>query len=245
MGEKIRRKKEIYTYDNRRNLSLIIENDILKNRSTLDLTRGYFNLLQKEEAGITQTYLWDGNVAGMSEEWQSGGNRETDTFHTSVTQYYFQDAINFTQSDISRLDSNAFYETTTYFYTCNAGTKDNNGMSFAQAWSNMTGGTSYGIENGRTLYAMINVASSWGLYGGLINIAPWQYASILFNKGLWQEKIKRKKDRAERGYSQYGSLNYPWMPSLAGDIDVLNPFNFGLFNRGWKEFVPESCMEDK
>ena len=30
----------------------------------------------------------------------------------------------------------------------------------------IAGGTSYGIENGRTLYAMINVAASWGLYKG-------------------------------------------------------------------------------
>ena len=32
---------------------------------TIDLTRQYYNLLQKEERGINQTYLWDGNVAGM------------------------------------------------------------------------------------------------------------------------------------------------------------------------------------
>ena len=33
---------------------------------TIDLTRSYHNLLQKEEAGNTQTFLWDGNVAGMA-----------------------------------------------------------------------------------------------------------------------------------------------------------------------------------
>ena len=33
---------------------------------TIDLTRQYHNLLQKEEAGNTQTFLWDGNVAGMA-----------------------------------------------------------------------------------------------------------------------------------------------------------------------------------
>ncbi|MDE6949627.1 MAG: hypothetical protein K2P64_01710 [Lachnospiraceae bacterium] len=34
---------------------------------TIDLTRQYYNLLQKEEGGMTQTYLWDGNVAGMTD----------------------------------------------------------------------------------------------------------------------------------------------------------------------------------
>ena len=35
---------------------------------TIDLTRQYHNLLEKEERGNTQSYLWDGNVAGMREE---------------------------------------------------------------------------------------------------------------------------------------------------------------------------------
>ncbi len=34
----------------------------------VDLTKSYHNLLQKEEKGKTQTYLWDGNVTGMAEE---------------------------------------------------------------------------------------------------------------------------------------------------------------------------------
>ena len=153
-----------------------------------------------------------------------------------------RDDINFMQSDISRLESDAFDSTLTTFYSCNAGTRDEDGMSFAQAWSNKTGGTSYGIENGRTLYAMINVASSWGLYGGPINIAPMELWHKLRNTGLWQEKQKRKADReGDRGYSEYGSLNYPWMVSLAGDLDVLIPSKFGLFDRGWKEFHPQSC----
>ncbi len=37
---------------------------------TIDLTRGYHNLLQKEEDEKTQSYLWDGNVAGMLENGQ-------------------------------------------------------------------------------------------------------------------------------------------------------------------------------
>lgn len=114
-------------------------------------------------------------------------------------------------------------------------------MSFAQAWTNKTGGRSYGIENGRTLYAMINVAASWGLYGGPICVAPMELWNMFFNTELWQEKQKRKKDRTQKGYSEYGSLNYPWLVSLAGDLDDANPFNYGLSDRGWKWFYPESC----
>ena len=35
---------------------------------TIDLTREYHNLLQKEEDNRAQTFLWDGNVAGMLED---------------------------------------------------------------------------------------------------------------------------------------------------------------------------------
>ena len=33
---------------------------------TIDLTKSYHNLLQKEEGGDVQTYLWDGNIAGIA-----------------------------------------------------------------------------------------------------------------------------------------------------------------------------------
>lgn len=59
----------------------------------IDLTRQYQNLLQKEEAGGTQTYLWDGNVAGMWEERKHPVNGEACAFQTSATQYYFQDEL--------------------------------------------------------------------------------------------------------------------------------------------------------
>ncbi len=151
--------------------------------------------------------------------------------------------INFTQSDIDKLEPEAFLNTLTYFYSCNAGTKDATGMSFAQAWSNKTGGVSYGIENGRTMYAMINYAAEWGFYGGKLNFAfsPEELIHWFFKTDLWNEKKKRKVDRLERGYSEYGSLNYPWLVSLAGDLDVLDPERFGLFSRGWKRFEPELC----
>ncbi len=37
-----------------------------KIRYTIDLTKSYHNLLQKEEGGDIQTYLWDGGIAGIA-----------------------------------------------------------------------------------------------------------------------------------------------------------------------------------
>ena len=160
--------------------------------------------------------------------------------------------INFTQSDIEKLNSESFNNTLTLFFSCNAGTKDRNGMSFAQEWTNKTGGKSYGIENGRTLYSMINVAAVWGYHykqfwiGKSKDWAPMQYEMIAWNTKIWQKKQKLKKDRAQRGYSEYGCINYPCLVSFFGDLDVINPFgDFGLFDRGWKWFYPQKRNEEK
>ena len=48
---------------------------------TIDLTREYHNLLQKEEDNRSQTFLWDGNVAGMLE-----GGKDS-------ASYYLQDEL--------------------------------------------------------------------------------------------------------------------------------------------------------
>ncbi len=52
-------------------LSLLERQDIHPEKNiqyTIDLTRSYHNLLQKEEDGNTESYLWDGNVTGLREE---------------------------------------------------------------------------------------------------------------------------------------------------------------------------------
>ena len=152
--------------------------------------------------------------------------------------------INFTQSDIEKLNSESFSNTLTLFFSCNAGTKDRNGMNFAQEWTNKTGGRSYGIVNGRTLYSVINIAAPWAFHIGLTDIAL-QLNYARFNPKLYLKKLMLKKDRAQRGYSEYGCLNYPCLVSLAGDLDVVNPFNFGLFDRGWKWFYPQKRSEEK
>lgn len=152
--------------------------------------------------------------------------------------------INFSQSDIEKLNSESFNNALTLFFSCNAGTKDSDGMSFAQEWTNKTGGKSCGIVNGRTLYSVINIAAPWVIHIGSIDIAlQLLYAPL--NPRFYLEKLKRRNDRAQRGYTEYGSLNYPCLVSLAGDLDVANPLNFGLFDRGWKWFYPQKRDEEK
>ena len=63
-----------------------------KIRYTIDLTRGYHNQLEKEEAGSRQTYLWDGNVAGMREE-KKGQNGWSNLSNHPDTSYYLQDEL--------------------------------------------------------------------------------------------------------------------------------------------------------
>jgi len=155
-------------------------------------------------------------------------------------------AVDFTQSDIASLDKQAFNETITTFYSCNAGTPDKNGASFAQEWANKTGGVSYGIRNGRTYYGAINRNCNWGFYiskdllrfrsfslypGDLLN-------ALLITESRMQQQM-REAERKIRGYSEKGSLNYPWMVSLSGDLDTI--LDGGVFSRGWTEF---NCMEE-
>lgn len=77
------RKKATYTYNGlghrvgQKISSLIPEYPEKKIRYTIDMTRQYYNLLQKSEGGASQTYYWDGNVVGM----ESNG----------VEKFYLQD----------------------------------------------------------------------------------------------------------------------------------------------------------
>ena len=148
--------------------------------------------------------------------------------------------INFTQSDIAKLDGDAFEQTLTWFYSCNAGTNDSNGKSFAQEWSNKTGGISYGLKNGRTYYGMINMTGNIGFYIPPIGLAftPGDFWNGAWNTKIWKDKQARKMDRSIKGYSELGSLNYPTLVCLAGDSYVL--LSTGIFSRGLKKFTPES-----
>jgi hypothetical protein len=152
------------------------------------------------------------------------------------------------------LDSAAFKNATTTFYSCNAGTEDSNGKSFAQLWSNKTGGLTYGIKNGRSYYGAINSSSTWGFYTGLlgsIQFIPIDYWNWLLDKvGLasdsWKEKKVKKAEREKTdsahkkyNYAESGSMNYPCVVSLDGDLDTL--IDGAAFSRGWKVYSPEGC----
>ena len=157
--------------------------------------------------------------------------------------------IDFTQSDIASLDPNAFDQTRTVFYSCNSGTDDANGNSFAQTWSNTTGGPSLGIRNGRSFYGAINSVGDWGFYTGIFGhkcVIPADYLyGLLDIFGIsieeWEEKQRRSRERETNGlgYSESGSLNYPWLVSLAGDLDTLK--DLGILERGFTWFYPETC----
>lgn len=49
--------------------------------------------------------------------------------------------------------------------------------------------------------------------------------------------MDRKEERTALGYAESGSLKYPEMTLLAGDMDVL--FSSGIFERGWTTFEPQ------
>ncbi|MCH5264025.1 MAG: RHS repeat-associated core domain-containing protein, partial [Lachnospiraceae bacterium] len=182
--------------------------------------------------GQSQTYTKD-----------VGDNQLSFAYHVSDVD---SSTIDFTQSDIASLDKQAFNETVTTFYSCNAGTSDKNGKSFAQEWANQTGGVSYGIRNGRTYYGAINRNCTWGFY---LSKDLLQIRSLSFYPGDWlnaklgtesaDEQARREAERMENGYSEKGSLNYPCLVSLSGDLDTI--LNGGVFSRGWAEF---KCIEE-
>lgn len=157
------------------------------------------------------------------------------------------DQINFTQSDIAQLHENAFNLALTIFFSCNAGTNDSNGQSFAQVWSNKTGGISVGIKNGRTEYSYINSCLYPLINGSGVIYAPvYNMLGDIWNRvwktSLWQDKRNRSKERDKNGYSELGSLNYPLLNSFWGDIDI---WLRGGFDRGLRFFTPEGrCSVD-
>ena len=100
----------------------------------------------------------------------------------------------FNTEDIDKLNSSAFNNTFTRFYSCNTGTEVNK-KSFAQEWSNKTGGTSQAVVNNKTNYENINIIPDHARY---------------IDKGL------KSIDRRVNGFSYTGSLNLP-VPSNKAD----------------------------
>ncbi len=203
----------------------------------------FTNYINNKDGGVTRT---EDKITQMTFFCHGQSQRYSDEVNENRLSFAYginelkedRDNIDFLQNDIASLERGAFDETLTVFYSCNAGTKDTDGKSFAQEWSNKTGGISYGIENGRTLYGTINMIGSWGFHiPEIITITPGDVWNKLGNTALWSEKQDRSSERAIRGYSEKGSLNYPWLVSWLGDLDVL--FSTGAFQRGWKKYMPE------
>lgn len=65
--------------------------------------------------------------------------------------------INFLQSDINSIKPEAFSTNpVTYFFTCNTGTADKDGLRFAQVWANKTRADTYAFKNARSNYSFMN-----------------------------------------------------------------------------------------
>lgn len=104
--------------------------------------------------------------------------------------------LNFKQSDINRLLSEAFDNGNmeTYFFTCNAGTADKNGCRFAQLWADKTVGISHAFQNARSNYIFINstmdeINAAFNLPGGMSDPAVSDYINGI--KEISKEKAEK------------------------------------------------------
>ena len=70
----------------------ISQEPLKKIQYTLDLTRSYHNLLEREEENRMQTWLWDGNAAGMVEEKRNTGDGTEDGIQMDY-RFYLQDEL--------------------------------------------------------------------------------------------------------------------------------------------------------
>ena len=78
-----------------------------------------------------------------------------------------KEKLSWTTNKIAGLNLSAFKNTDSIFYSCNTGTIKN-GTSFAQEWSNITGGKTKAVVDGTSYYGNIHSPSinpgSWGYW---------------------------------------------------------------------------------
>lgn len=97
--------------------------------------------------------------------------------------------INFLQSDINSIKPEAFSANpATYFFTCNTGTADKDGLRFAQLWANKTRADTYAFKNARSNYAFMNcsmdeISVAFNLPGKEMDIAVSDIINGLREKG--------------------------------------------------------------
>ncbi len=104
--------------------------------------------------------------------------------------------INFLQSDIKSIKLEAFStNSATYFFTCNTGTADKDGLRFAQVWANKTRADTYAFKNARSSYSFMNcsmdeINAAFNLPGKKMDIAVSDIINGLREKGNeWADSI--------------------------------------------------------
>ena len=105
--------------------------------------------------------------------------------------------MDFSKSDINKINSNAFDNPISWFYSCNTGTGDS---SFAKAWVNRVGGTTWAYS-GKSEYTYMMYPREYFTFGAKVNRAlGGKWAD--YQKGV---AILRKSF----GFSFAGSVRYP------------------------------------
>lgn len=147
----------------------------------------------------------------------------------SKTGENLESILNFKQSDIDRLLSEAFDNGNmeTYFYTCNAGTADKNGLRFAQLWADKTIGISHAFQNARSNYIFINstmdeINAAFNLPGGMPDPAVSDYINGL--KEISKEKAEKiaRYITGEKGAETVGEIfdtSEEWKEKQSRKID--------------------------
>ena|GEM_PF-2961123 len=144
-------------------------------------------------------YINTGNIGG-------NGNR-TQTIsdftlfgHGHPGELNFGSSYDIKISDLSSINSSAFNNTNSTFYSCNTGT--NGDKSFAQAWANLTGGTVKAMVN-KTDYETTAYTQEQ-----LNEIQGRNIIQKVWNK-MFGEEDEITKLRKATGYLQGGSYRYP------------------------------------
>lgn len=110
----------------------------------------------------------------------------------------YNKSLDFSTGDIDSIHSYAFDNPTSWFYSCKTGTGGNN--SFAQAWANQVGGTTWAYK-GKTTYQYIMYPREYFTFGAKVNRALG---------GKWADYADAVELlRMRFGFSFAGSMRYP------------------------------------
>lgn len=106
--------------------------------------------------------------------------------------------LNLTMDDIKNINSNAFDNPISWFYSCNTGTKGS--KSFAQAWVSKVGGTAWAFQ-GKTTYQYLMYPREYFSFRAKVNRALG---------GKWADYSDAiEMLRMKYGFAFTGSIRYP------------------------------------